>query len=75
MATPINTPAFSSYQVNPRKLRRENSINTNVAAAKRKPTKKNGPLTCMARCTAKKVPPQIMVMKISTASCRFILGI
>ncbi len=74
IASPISTPAFSSYRVRPRSTRSENSVNASVAVAKRRPTKKNGPLTCIAWCTAKKVPPQIMVMKINTASGSLICG-
>ncbi len=39
-----------------------------AAAAKRRPTKNIGPLTLMAFCTSRKVPPQIMVISTSTAS-------
>ncbi|MNQ63493.1 hypothetical protein D3C85_778760 [compost metagenome] len=39
-----------------------------AAAAKRRPTKNIGPLTVMACCTSRKVPPQIMVISTSTHS-------
>lgn len=48
IASPISMPAFSSYRVRPRSTRSENSVNASVAVAKRRPTKKNGPLTCIA---------------------------
>ena len=39
-----------------------------AAAAKRRPTKNIGPLTVIACCTSKKVPPQTMVISTSTHS-------
>src|SRR3990167_5364846 len=62
IATPINTPAFNSNRVRSRRVRKEKKPTAIVAAANRRPTKNIGPLTVMACCTSKKVPPQIMVM-------------
>ncbi len=39
-----------------------------AAAAKRRPTKNIGPLTVIACCTNKNVPPQTMVISTSTHS-------
>src|SRR5471032_3577034 len=62
IATPIKHPAFNANKARSRKLRNENAPTMTAAAAKRRPTKNIGPLTVMACCTSKKVPPQIMVM-------------
>jgi hypothetical protein len=55
-------------QVRSRKWRQENSATMAAAAAKRRPTKNIGPLTVMACCTSRKVPPQTMVISTSTHS-------
>src|SRR5471032_3255938 len=68
IAVPIKNPAFSSKAVMPRRLRAENKATMLAAAAKRRPTKNIGPLTVMAFCTSRKVPPQTMVIRISTHS-------
>jgi hypothetical protein len=66
--TPIATPAFSSSHVSPRRTRSDSRATASAAVAKRTPTKKNGPLSVTAYCTARKVPPQNMVITIRIAS-------
>src|SRR5471032_2686111 len=59
---PMKAPAFNSNKVRPRRVRNEKNPTTMAAAANRRPTKNIGPLTVIACCTSKKVPPQIMVI-------------
>ena len=65
---PMAVPASVSLSVKPDMDFNESRKITAAATAKRQPTKNIGVLKLSAYCTARKVPPQIMVIKIN-ANC------
>ena len=72
--TPVSNTPMSSVRVRPPIRRPKRTISKRPAKVKRRPTKKNGPDTCIAAWTTMKVPPQIIVMRTRTSSCRLRAG-